>query len=84
MVQVEADHLGERPHVASCCCATTVGTTVGTRFALVCRAKDGDDVEIHESTLLEAGLLNVLGNAMRAGVAIERWGDFELGELETD
>jgi hypothetical protein len=53
-------------------------------FKLICRAKDGDEVEIQKSTLLEAGLLNIFGKALRAGVAIEGWGDVEVEGLGTE
>jgi hypothetical protein len=53
-------------------------------FKLVCRAKNGDEFEIQKSTLLEAGLLNIFGKAMRAGVAVEGWGDVEGEELGTE
>jgi hypothetical protein len=53
-------------------------------FKLICRAKNGDEVEIQKSTLLEAGLFNIFGKAMQAGVAVEGWGDDEGEELGTE
>jgi hypothetical protein len=45
---------------------------------------EGDEIEIQKSMLLEAGLLNIFGKALRAGVPVAGWADGEEKESEAE